>query len=293
MGRLAGVLPSAGAALTGPPTAPEVRRLLAAYGLAPHKRRGQNFVVDPNTVRAMVRRADVGSGDVVAEIGPGLGALTLALVEAGARVVAVEVDAGLVRALAEVLADTPEVQVVHADAAAVDWKALVGAHPAKLVANLPYHVATGLVLHALESEAFERLEVMVQREVGERWAARQGDERYSGTSVKVAAYASAVVDGRVSRHAFLPEPAVDSVTVRLEPRPWQAAVPRSEVVRLVDVGFRQRRKRLRNALATDACPPGHVETALQRAGLDPGSRAEELDLAAWTRLAGALTSAGR
>ena len=250
-------------------------------------------MVDPNTVRAIVRRAGIGPGDLVAEIGPGLGALTLALVEAGARVVAVEVDAGLVRALEEVLAGTHEVQVVHADAGAVDWRELVGGRPAKLVANLPYHVATGLVLAALESEAFERLEVMVQREVGERWSAAAGDARYSGTSVKIAAYASAVVDGRVSRHAFLPVPAVDSVSVRLHPRPWEAAVPRDEVLRLVEAGFQQRRKRLRNALSAGPREAGLVERALRSAGLDAGARAEELDLSAWTRLAAALATEER
>jgi 16S rRNA (adenine1518-N6/adenine1519-N6)-dimethyltransferase len=270
-------------------TPSQVRRLLAAHGLAPSRRLGQNFVVDPNTVRKVVREAGVGPGELVVEVGPGLGSLTLALREAGARVVAVEVDAGLVRALADVVGGDAGVRVVHADALTVDFAGLVaGAQGPKLVANLPYNVATAVVLRALEAGVFAALAVMVQREVGERWAASVGSPRYGGVSVKLATLAAVRVTAAIARGAFHPVPNVDSVTVALQPRPWIADVPRAAVVALVDAGFAQRRKRLRNALSTPARHPQAVERALAAAGLDPGARAEELDLAAWTRLARAL-----
>jgi 16S rRNA (adenine1518-N6/adenine1519-N6)-dimethyltransferase len=269
-------------------TARDVRSLLAAHGLAPRKGHGQNFVVDPNTVRKVVRDAGVRPGDLVCEIGPGLGSLTLALREAGARVVAVEVDAGLVRALRDVIGDDDAVRVVHADALDADFRALLAGERAALVANLPYSTATPLVLRCLGSGAFDRLHVMVQREVGERWTARAGDRAYGAVSVKIATLATARLAGRVSRNAFYPVPGVDSVTVALEPRAWERDVERAAVVALVDAGFAQRRKRLRNALASAGREPSEVEAALAAAGLPPTARAEELDLEAWARLAAVL-----
>jgi 16S rRNA (adenine1518-N6/adenine1519-N6)-dimethyltransferase len=270
-------------------TPADVRRLLAEHGLAPHKTLGQNFVVDPNTVRKIARDAGIRPGDHVVEIGPGLGSLTLALREAGATVTAVEIDAGMVRALTAVAGADAGVEVVHADAMAVDLVALVGDRPAKLVANLPYNVATPLVITALESHAFSELLVMVQKEVGQRWAASVGHPLYSSVSVKVSAMADAAVVAAVSRNVFYPVPNVDSVTVRLVPRPWQHPVDAATLFAVVDRGFGQRRKRLRNALATADAPPVDVEAALSRAGLDVGARAEELDLNAWVRLCAALT----
>lgn len=269
-------------------TAADVRRLLDAHGLAPRKARGQNFVVDPNTVRKVVRDAEVSAGVVVCEVGPGLGSLTLALREAGAEVVAVEVDAGLVRALAAVVEDDPGVRVVHGDALEVDYAALLGGGPAVFVANLPYNVATPVVMRALRQPVFVRMLVMVQREVGQRWVARVGDPLYGAVSVKVAALAGARVVGRVSRRAFYPVPNVDSVTVRLDPRPWDLPVDRGRLFALVEAGFSQRRKRLRNALAAPSRPAASIEAALADAGLDPGARAEELDLGAWGELAARL-----
>jgi 16S rRNA (adenine1518-N6/adenine1519-N6)-dimethyltransferase len=273
----------------------DVRRLLDAHGLAPTKRFGQNFVVDANTVRKVARDAGVGPGDLVCEIGPGLGSLTLALREAGARVVAIEVDAGMVRALGEVVGDDPEVRVVHADALTVDLGEVLAGQQAALVANLPYNVATPIVLRCLRSRRFSRLLVMVQREVGRRWVARVGDPLYAAVSVKVAALAEARIAATVKRGAFLPVPNVESVTVRLDPVPWLHPVGEAELFALVEGGFAQRRKRLRNALAaggaTDGSPvatAAEVETALAAAGLDPGARAEELDLDGWVRLAVAL-----
>jgi 16S rRNA (adenine1518-N6/adenine1519-N6)-dimethyltransferase len=277
-----------------------VRRLLAEHALAPSKRRGQNFVVDSNIVRKVVRDAGITPGDAVLEVGPGLGSLTLALREAGARVIAVELDAGLVRALRTVLGEDPGVRVVHADALQVDLRALIEQfadlagpppHAVKLVANLPYNIATPLVLRALATGLFTHLLVMVQREVGERWAAAPGDANCGAVSVKIAAFADARIVASVSRSAFYPVPNVDSVTVALHPRPWDQPLERERVLAVVDAGFAQRRKRLRNALAGPERTPAMVETALQRAGLATGARAEELDLGQWVALAQALHGA--
>jgi 16S rRNA (adenine1518-N6/adenine1519-N6)-dimethyltransferase len=264
----------------------EVRALLAQHGIAPHKALGQNFVVDANTVRKVVRDAGVAAGDLVVEIGPGLGSLTLALRAAGARVVAVEIDAGMVRALRGVLRDDEGVTVVHADAMHVDLADLVQGRPALLVANLPYNVATPLLMHALDSGVFARMLLMVQREAGERWTARVGHPLYSAVSVKVAARAEARIAARVSRRAFYPVPNVDSVTVAVRPHPQPSDDAR--LFALVEAGFGQRRKRLRNSLTAAGVTPQQTEEALVAVGLDPGARAEELDLVKWRRLAAAL-----
>ena len=266
----------------------EVRALLTAHGLAPSKSFGQNFVVDPNTVRKVVRDAGVAEGDVVVEVGPGLGSLTLALREAGAHVVAVEIDAGLVRALTDVVGDDPDVRIVHADALDVDYADLVRTPPAALVANLPYNIATPLLMTALRAGVFSRLLVMVQREVGERWIAAPGDPLHGGVSIKIAALANASIAARVSRKAFYPVPNVDSVTVLLTARPEPVAADVDSLFALVDAGFAQRRKRLRNTLSRLGHEPAAVEAALIAIGLPVGARAEELDLAAWLRLAEAL-----
>jgi 16S rRNA (adenine1518-N6/adenine1519-N6)-dimethyltransferase len=267
----------------------DVRRLLVAHGLAPSRALGQNFVVDANTVRKVVRDAEVSPGDLVVEIGPGLGSLTLALREAGAHVVAVEVDAGMVRALEEVVGSDALVEVVHGDALRCDLDALRRGQPAACVANLPYNVATPIAMRCLEEVSFDRLLVMVQREVGRRWVAGVGDPLYAAVSVKIAALAAARIAGPVSRQAFYPVPNVDSVTVRLDPRPWELPVSRERLFALVDAGFAQRRKRLRNALSAGAqVTPAAVESALEAIGRPAGSRAEELDLEAWSALAASL-----
>jgi 16S rRNA (adenine1518-N6/adenine1519-N6)-dimethyltransferase len=273
-------------------TAADVRRLLRSYGLAPRKASGQNFVVDPNTIRKVVRDAGVMPGMVVCEVGPGLGSLTLALREAGAYVIAIEIDAGLVRALRDVIGEDNEVCIVHADALQVDFASLLDEGRdegrAVLVANLPYNVATPIVMRALACDAFTNLFVMVQREVGQRWTAGVGDPLYGAVSVKIRALAEARIRGTVSPAAFYPVPNVESVTVSLTPRPWTLPVPRERLFALVQAGFAQRRKRLRNALAPAGHTPAVTQAALARAGLGPAARAEELDLDAWAALALAL-----
>jgi 16S rRNA (adenine1518-N6/adenine1519-N6)-dimethyltransferase len=259
----------------------EVLDLLAAHGLRASRALGQNFVVDANTVRRIARMAAVGPGDHVVEIGAGLGSLTLALAETGASVTAVEIDRHLIPVLEEVVAGT-DVRVVHGDARALDWPAaLAGAERWVLVANLPYNVATPLVLELLERvPAIERMLVMVQREVAERLAAGVGDDAYGAVSVKAAYFATASLAGRVPATVFVPQPRVESALVRIDRRATPAVdVPYPAFERLVRAGFAQRRKMLRRALA--GVVPVEV---LERAGIDPELRAEALDVHAWGRL---------
>jgi 16S rRNA (adenine1518-N6/adenine1519-N6)-dimethyltransferase len=263
----------------------QVRDLLDQHGLAPSRALGQNFVADPNTVRRIARLAGVGPGDRVVEIGPGLGSLTLALAETGASVTAVEVDRHLLPALHQVV-DPAGVRVVHGDALRLDWDAVLGppgdGPPWALVANLPYNVATPLVLDLLAGvPAIDRMLVMVQREVGERLAARPGEKAYGIPSVKVAYRAEAEIVGRVPPTVFIPPPRVDSalVSIRRLPAPPVDADP-ATLFRLVEAGFGQRRKMLRRSL-TGLMPA----EAFAAAGVRPEARAEELDLPAWSRLA--------
>lgn len=282
---MAALRPQAGADLSRRLSPADVADLLARHGLAPRKQAGQNFVGDPNTVEAIVADAQLTADDTVVEIGPGLGSLTLAIAEAAGRVVAVEIDAGLVRALAEVLADTG-VRVVHADALEADLGALAGG-PFRCVANLPYNVATPLVLHVLEDPHALDAYVMVQREVGQRWAARPGDPLYAGVSVKLQLLAAVSVERSISRHVFQPVPRVDSVMVRLTRRgaldPWVRAV--------VDAAFARRRRTLRNTLQAVA-PVAAVEAALEALGLAMTARPEELEPRAFVAVAEALLDAG-
>jgi 16S rRNA (adenine1518-N6/adenine1519-N6)-dimethyltransferase len=262
-------------------TPTQVRALLSAHGVRPSKALGQNFLADPNTARRIVRLADVRSGDRVVEIGPGVGSLTLELAAAGAHVLAVELDRALLPALAEVVADR-DVEVVNADATALDWPALLGDGTWKMVANLPYNVATPVVVDALErAPMIVRFLVMVQREVGERLAARAGDDAYGAVSVKVAYYAEAKIVGTVSANVFVPKPKVESALVQLVRRPSPVEVADPErMFALVRAGFATRRKTLRRALE------GIVTVdELERAQIDPGARAETLSLADWARLA--------
>ena len=268
------------------PTA--ARELIDRYGLAMRKRDGQNLLIDPNTVRRIVTAAALAPDDVVLEVGPGLGSLTLALAPAVARVIAVEIDAGFVTVLEEVLEGAGDVEVIHADALGLDLGELVGGGPARLVANLPYSVATAVVIEALATAAFTDAFVMVQREVGERWAAGPGDAAYGAVSVKLAVLADVAITMTIPRAVFLPVPNVDSVMVRLVRRadaPTPAEFAR--IAAVVDAAFAQRRKTLRNtlrALGTDA----EVAAAAASAGIDLSARAEELDAPTLVRLADAL-----
>lgn len=262
-----------------------VRALLTEHGLEPSRALGQNFLADANTVRRIVRLSGVTSGDRVVEVGAGLGSLTLGLLETGAEVTAVEVDrhlAPLLRRLVEPAGAT----VVAADALRLDWAELLGpvdpSHPWMLVANLPYNIATPLVLDLLAGvPAIEGMLVMVQAEVAERLAAGPGSKAYGIPSVKRAWWADAKVVGKVSRTVFVPSPRVDSALVELRRHePAGSEAQREQVFALIATGFGQRRKMLRRSLA------GLVSVAdLTAAGIRPEARAEELRLEDWQRLA--------
>jgi 16S rRNA (adenine1518-N6/adenine1519-N6)-dimethyltransferase len=264
---------------------------MEAHGLAPSRALGQNFVVDPNTVRRIARLAGVGPGDDVVEIGAGLGSLTLALVETGAKVTAVELDRHLLPVLRSVV-EPRGVQVVEGDAMELDWRALLAGRRVHLVANLPYNVATPLVADLLDGvPEIVTMLVMVQREVGERLAARVGDPAYGAVSVKVAYWAEASVAGLVPPSVFVPRPKVDSALVRIVRRPGGPAVDPALVgpdviFGLVRTAFGQRRKMLRRSLA-GLIPPERQEAVFAAAGVRPEARPEELDVAAWGRLAAA------
>jgi len=254
----------------------QVAELLATHGLAPRRAFGQNFVADPNTVRRIARLAGVGPGDRVVEIGAGLGSLTLALAETGASVTAVEIDRGLVPVLRGIV-EPLGVTVVEGDAMTLDWQTLLGGRPCHLVANLPYNVATPLIITLLESAPpIERMLVMVQAEAGERLAAGPGDALYGAVSVMVAYWATAQIVGRVPPTVFVPRPKVDSVLVSITRRTAPAVDGDYERLReVVRAGFGKRRKMLRGSLA------GVVEAV----GVRPDARAEELGIADWGRLA--------
>jgi 16S rRNA (adenine1518-N6/adenine1519-N6)-dimethyltransferase len=233
-------------------------------------------------VRRIARLADVGPGDRVIEIGAGLGSLTLALAETGADVTAMEVDRHLVPVLRSVV-EPAGVTVVQADAMATDWPALLGnLRGWALVANLPYNIATPLVLDLLElAPGIDRMLVMVQREVGERLAAVPGSKAYGAPSVRIAYWATARVVGRVPATVFVPKPRVESVLVAIERRPEPAVdVDRVSLFRLIAAGFGQRRKMLRRALADLV-----DEAGFAAAEVAPTARAEELGIEQWGRLA--------
>lgn len=259
---------------------PAVRDLLATHGLAPRRDLGQNFVVDANTVRRIARAADVGPGDHVVEVGAGLGSLTLALAETGAEVLAVEVDAGLFAVLRDVVASHPSVTIVHGDARRLDWGDLLrGAASWVLVANLPYNVGTPLVADLLDHvPAIERMLVMVQKEVAERFAAAPGTAAYGAISVKVAYWARARLVGDVPASVFLPRPNVESALVEIVRRP-PPAVDRARLFHLVRTAFGQRRKMLRRSLSAEV-----TGAQFAAAGVAPTDRPEALDLDAWVRL---------
>ncbi len=260
--------------------------LLERHGLRPSKALGQHFVVDPNTVRRIARLAGVGPGDRVVEVGPGLGSLTLALAGTGAAVTAVELDRRLLPVLREVV-EPAGVRVVQGDALTLDWEAVLDGDGWVLVANLPYNVASPLVADLLDGvPAIARMLVMVQREVGERLAARPGSDGYGALSVKVAYWAEAAVAGRVPASVFVPPPRVESVLVRIDRRATPAVdpavVPAGELFTLVRAGFAQRRKMLRRSLAGTVAPE-----AFAAAGVRPEARPEELAVEDWGRLAAA------
>jgi 16S rRNA (adenine1518-N6/adenine1519-N6)-dimethyltransferase len=281
-----------------------LRDLAERHGIRPTKTLGQNFIVDPNLARAIVADAAVGPGDRVLEVGAGLGSITVALADAGCDVLAVEFDRRVAPALREVVGDRPNVRIEEADAMRADWRALLAAAEAgggewAMVSNLPYNISVPLVVTLLERvPAIERYVVMVQREVGERFVAGPGDDAYGTVSVRIAYRARAELVRRIPADVFWPRPNVDSVVVRLIPRPPPVAVDPVALFRVVDAGFAERRKTMTNALRRllgVGGPGGGADDATRiqlAAGVDPPTRAERLSLEDFARITEALLAEG-
>jgi 16S rRNA (adenine1518-N6/adenine1519-N6)-dimethyltransferase len=281
---------SAGPTLLGPA---DVRALAARLGIRPTKQRGQNFVIDANTVRRIVRTADLRPDDVVVEVGPGLGSLTLALLGEVRRVVAIEVDPLLAAALPDTLAAyAPDLadrcEVVAADALHVE--SIPGPAPTALVSNLPYNVSVPVLLHLLALlPTLERGLVMVQSEVADRLAAAPGSKVYGIPSVKAAWYADVRRAGVIGRNVFWPAPNVDSGLVAWTRRePLVTSASREQVFAVVDAAFAHRRKALRGVLRGLAGSGDAAEAALTKAGIDPLARGESLTVEEFARLTEAL-----
>ena len=263
--------------------------------MRPTKQLGQNFVIDPNTIRRIVGAARLAPTDVVVEVGPGLGSLTLGLLDAASRVVAVEVDPVLAGRLPRTVAErAPELagnfELVQADALRV--RELPGPAPTALVANLPYNVAVPVLLTMLERfPSLRSALVMVQAEVADRLAAEPGGRVYGVPSVKARWYADVRRAGSIGKNVFWPAPHVESGLVALERRdPPRPDVPRAAVFAVIDAAFAQRRKTLRAALGGWAGSPARAEELLRRAGVDPGARGESLGVAEYAAIAAARTA---
>lgn len=275
-----------------------IRELADRIGLRPTKSRGQNFVHDANTVRRLVSLAGIGPGDRVIEVGPGLGSLTLGLLETGAEVVAIEIDPLLAAQLPHTVAErmpaaVDRLQLIEADALAVDR--LPDPPATALVANLPYNVAVPVLLHLLQiAESWRVGLVMVQLEVAERLAASPGSKVYGVPSAKLAWYAEATRAGTVPPRVFWPVPNVESGLVRIVRRdPPDCSATREQVFTVVDAAFANRRKMLRSALSGLCGGSPAASELVTAAGVDPTVRGEALDIGQFTRVAEQLAAAGR
>jgi 16S rRNA (adenine1518-N6/adenine1519-N6)-dimethyltransferase len=280
-------------ALLGPV---EVRELAARLGIRPTKTLGQNFVIDPNTVRRIVRASGVTADDVVLEVGPGLGSLTLALLATAARVVAVEIDPVLAGALPGTIASYAPAQADRFDVVTGDalrLSSLPGPPPTALVANLPYNVSVPVLLHLMGTmPSLRHGLVMVQAEVADRLAAPPGSRTYGVPSVKAAWFADVRRTGSVGRSVFWPAPNVDSGLVAWTHRePPAVQATREQVFAVVDAAFAQRRKTLRSTLKGLAGSAGAAEAALAHAGVDPQARGESLGVEQFARIAEGLAGA--
>ena len=269
--------------------ASDVRRLAEACGIRPTKQRGQNFVIDANTVRRIVRTSGVGPEDIVLEVGPGLGSLTLGLLEVAQRVVAIEIDDVLASALPATIAEfapdrVDDFEVVLADAMRID--SVPGLAPTALVANLPYNVSVPVLLHLFELLPSVRTGlVMVQSEVAHRLAAPPGSKTYGVPSVKAAWYADVQLAGKIGRNVFWPMPNVDSALVawtRHEPQRDQSL--REKTFAVIDAAFAQRRKTLRSTLTDLAGSATVAEDALVEAGVSPQARGESIGVEEFVRI---------
>jgi 16S rRNA (adenine1518-N6/adenine1519-N6)-dimethyltransferase len=281
---------SAGPRLLGPA---EVRALAAELDVRPTKQRGQNFVIDPNTVRRIVRESGITGSDVVVEIGPGLGSLTLALLEVAGHVTAIEFDELLASRLAQTIEEYAPNQAANFDLVVQDAlrvRSVPGPAPTALVANLPYNVSVPVLLHMLALlPSLERGLVMVQSEVADRLAARPGSKTYGVPSLKAAWYADVRRAGAIGRNVFWPAPNVDSGLVAWTRRePPATTASREQVFAVIDAAFAQRRKALRGALRGVVGTAEEIDAALASAGIDPLARGESLLIEEFIRIAEGL-----
>lgn len=263
--------------------AAEIRQLAESLDLRPTKKLGQNFVIDPNTIRKIVAAANLEPQDIVVEIGPGLGSLTLGILEVVDQVIAVEVDERLAKLLPSTLdkhAPGNSVQIIRSDAMTVEDLPL---EPTALVANLPYNISVPVLLHFLEQfPTIRKVLVMVQAEVAHRLAAAPGSKDYGSPSVKLAWYGKARLAGAIGRNVFWPAPQVDSALVYFERERTEG---NPEVFKVIDAAFAMRRKTLRQALSGWAGGAAEAEKILVRAGVDPTARGEQLGIDDFVRVA--------
>lgn len=262
-----------------------IREIAAELDLRPTKKWGQNFVIDPNTVRRIADLAHLTGEDIVLEVGPGVGSLTLALLERAGAVIAIEIDPRLAERLPRTIREQAPEHADHLTVLAADAMAVTALPqaPTALVANLPYNVAVPVLLHMLASfPTIRTAVVMVQREVAERLAAHAGSRVYGVPSLKARWYGTVEYAGTIGRTVFWPAPHVDSGLVRITATPPPDA-DRAQVFALIDAAFAQRRKTLRTTLAAPL--QGQVDEVLSQAGVDPGLRGEQLTLADFVRIA--------
>ncbi len=276
-------------------SAVDIRRLAEELGIRPTKSRGQNFVIDGNTIRRIVSAAGVTPGEHVLEVGPGLGSLTLGLVDVASHVTAIEIEDAFADRLPATIEEfrpgrSADLTVIHSDALKVDG---VEGEPTALVANLPYNVAVPVLLHLLATvPSLKHGLVMVQDEVADRLVAGPGSRTYGVPSVKAAWYSNARKAGVIGKNVFWPAPQIHSGLVHFERRePPRTDVERRDVFRVIDAAFAQRRKTLRAALAGWAGSAAAAEEALVAAGVDPQARGESLDVAAFAAIAAARAAA--
>lgn len=265
----------------------DARRLLRKHGLRPRKRLGQHFLIEARWLRQVVAAAELRAEDRVLEIGAGLGALTIELARAAAQVVAVELDPSLLPPLGEVLAEVPQVRLVHGDILELDPVALMEDRPYLVVANIPYNITSAVIRHLTEAQRSPRRIVLtIQREVAERALGAPGDMNLLALSVQV--YGEPSIQAIIPPTAFYPRPAVESAVLRVDRRAENAlsAATRARLFELARAGFAQRRKMLKNSLAANLDGnPAEMAARLERAGIDRKARAQELSLADWVRLA--------
>ena len=271
-----------------------IKQEMKAYGFFPKKRLGQHFLVDRNILDKVIRAAQVGREDVVLEVGPGLGEMTIALARVAKRVIAVEIDAGLFEILKKKLADTPQVEVVQSDILKVDFKHFFRkeGQSIKVVANLPYQITTPLLFRFIEAkEVFSTFTLMLQREVAERMAAPAGGKDYSPLSIFVQLFLDVSNRFFIKPSAFSPPPKVESAVVHMvwKERPMVEKKDEEWFKTVVRAGFGYRRKTLVNALKHSEIPlPEDFEAKMEKAEIDPRRRPETLTIEEFIRLASVL-----